>query len=208
VNPTAPPRRGVYDAHRTAALAGIPYSTLQYWAREGIVVPSISPDRVRLWSWSDLLKLRAVTWLRKQQHVSMPRVVELLGEIDELGLGAVPLQRLVLVSRQHQVFVKTQGSVMRVHEGHQLGIEWMLDLIAPYDSGPDLISPRPHLSIIPGKLTGQPHVVDTRISSLNLYSLHQSGYDDEQIRRFFPEVSAAALLDAIDLENSLDRLAA
>ena len=96
--PTIAHLRGVYGGRRAAALAGMPYSTLHYWAREGVVVPSISPERVRLWSWSDLLKLRAVKWLRENRQVGMSRVRDLLSEIDALGLAQEPMQRVVLVS--------------------------------------------------------------------------------------------------------------
>jgi hypothetical protein len=41
--------RGVYDADRAAALAGVPKSTLHYWARKGYYLPSIAPEpRTRL----------------------------------------------------------------------------------------------------------------------------------------------------------------
>lgn len=200
----APPFRGVYDGHRTAALAGAPYSTLHSWAREGIVVPSISPDRVRLWSWTDLLKLRAVTWLRKQGHVGMPRVRALLDEIERAGLSGVPLQRLVLVSSRGEVYLRLEDKVVRVDESHQMGAEELLDLVAPFDQGPHLLHPRPHLRIVPGKLSGQPHVQDTRIGSPHIYSLHRSGYANADIAALYPGLVEAAVRDAIDLEASLD----
>lgn len=63
------PGRGVYDAARAAALAGVPKTTLHYWARTGLYPPSISPGpRVRLWSWADLLALRAIDWLRRKER--------------------------------------------------------------------------------------------------------------------------------------------
>ncbi len=49
---------GCYDARRTAALSGVPRSTVYDWARKGIVVPSISPEREKLWSYADLMALR------------------------------------------------------------------------------------------------------------------------------------------------------
>jgi uncharacterized protein (DUF433 family)/DNA-binding transcriptional MerR regulator len=203
-----PLRRGVYDGHRTAALAGVPYSTLHYWAREGIVVPSISPERVRLWSWTDLLKLRAVTWLRKEQHIGMQRVTQLLDEIDELELEDEPLQHVVLVSRNRDLYLRVGDQVQRVDDGHQVGVPDMLDLIAPFDRGPDLIRPRPHLRIIPGKLSGEPHVRDTRIPSYSIYALHRSGYSGDAILSLYPGLEGPEVEEAIDLERSLDRRAA
>ena len=56
--------RGIYEAERAAALAGVPVRTLHHWATTGLLRPSISPDRVRLWSWADLLALRMIDRLR------------------------------------------------------------------------------------------------------------------------------------------------
>jgi hypothetical protein len=56
-----------YTADRAAALAGVPQSTLHYWAREGILTPSVSSERVKLWSFADLMALRAVEWLRRKK---------------------------------------------------------------------------------------------------------------------------------------------
>ncbi len=60
--------RGAYTAERAAALSGVPKSTVHYWARQGILVPSVSPVRVRLWSYSDLLALRTIYWLRQTKQ--------------------------------------------------------------------------------------------------------------------------------------------
>lgn len=46
----------------------MPKSTVHYWARQGILVPSVSPVRVRLWSYGDLLALRTIYWLRQTKH--------------------------------------------------------------------------------------------------------------------------------------------
>jgi len=51
---------GAYEARRGGVLAGVALSTVYDWARKGIVVPSISPSREKLWSYGELLKLRLV----------------------------------------------------------------------------------------------------------------------------------------------------
>jgi DNA-binding transcriptional MerR regulator len=56
--------RGAYPADRAAALSGVPKATIYYWARNEVLSPSVSPTRVRLWSYSDLLGLRTIAWLR------------------------------------------------------------------------------------------------------------------------------------------------
>ena len=56
-----------YTADRAAALAGVPLSTLHYWSRSGIWVPSVSSVKVKRWSYSDLLALRLIDWLRRDK---------------------------------------------------------------------------------------------------------------------------------------------
>jgi hypothetical protein len=55
---------GCYEAGRVAALSGVPKTTVYWWARQGIVVPSVSSVREKLWSYSALMALRVVSWLR------------------------------------------------------------------------------------------------------------------------------------------------
>ena len=202
--------RGVYDASRAAALSGVPQSTLHYWASTDLYRPSISPHpRVRLWSWADLLSLRAIDWLRRvkgdgqPQKTSMHRIRQALQELDKQGLPRERLRQLILVSPGGELFLKDDERVMRATPGLQAGWPDMLDLVAPYHNGPDLLEPRPLLRIIPGKLQGEPHLLDTRIASATIYTLHNSGYGAEQIRAMYPEAAPHALRQAIDLEQSL-----
>ena len=204
--------RGVYDAPRAAALSGVPQSTLHYWARTDLYRPSISPHpRVRLWSWADLLALRAIDWLRRvkghdqPRKTSMQRIRQALRELDRQGLPRERLQQLVLVSQGGELFLKDDGSVVRAIPGLQAGWPEMLDLVlvARYRTGPNLLEPRSLLRIIPGKLHGEPHLLGTRITSATVYTLHENGYGTEQIRAMYPEASSHALRQAIDLEQSL-----
>src|SRR5262245_13790019 len=57
--------RTAYVADRAAALAGVPKSTVHYWARTKLLVPSVSAERTKLWSYEDLMKLRTIEWLRR-----------------------------------------------------------------------------------------------------------------------------------------------
>jgi DNA-binding transcriptional MerR regulator/uncharacterized protein (DUF433 family) len=206
------PSRGVYDAPRAAALAGVPESTLHYWARKGIYRPSISPEpRVWRWSWSDLLTLRVIDWLRRDKGIDDPPRVSIhriRQALDELGLRGKPAERL------HEVIVVSQGGhlfldfpdegTVRAVRGQQGAFRDMLRLVRPYRRGPDLLTPRPLLRIIPGKLHGEPHLLSTRIPAAAVYSLLQSGYTLEQIRSFYSEASPEAVAEAIDLDQSLE----
>jgi uncharacterized protein (DUF433 family) len=70
------------------------------------------------------------------------------------------------------------------------------------------LRPGPRLRIIPGKLSGEPHIEDTRISTPAIYELHESGYSHGRIQSFYPEVSRDDIQQAIGLEQRLRRHAA
>jgi uncharacterized protein (DUF433 family)/DNA-binding transcriptional MerR regulator len=205
----------VYTARRAAALAGVPVSTLHYWARTGIYVPSISPaPRVRLWSWADLLALRAIDFFHRAKDpgepkkVSIRRIREALSEIERRGLSREELSRLVALSRGGELFIRVGDEAVRADASAQSAMPDMLALVRPYGWGPDLLEPRPRLRIIPGKLHGEPHLLDTRIPSATIYALRTSGYTVEQILDFYPEARVDAVEEAIDLEDSLATRAA
>lgn len=197
--------RGVYDGHRAAALSGVPYSTVQYWAREGPVLPSISPERVRYWSWLDLVKLRGVYWLRQHHRVPMSKVRAALEEIDRVGLGDRALDSGILfVSWSGEVFLKpSTGVVYHAAAGRQGADPDVLDLVEAFETGPHLTRPREHLRIVPGKLTGEPHVEGTRVSTLTLYALHRAGYERGFVQEQYPGVPGVAIDEAIELEAAL-----
>ena len=75
--------RGFY-AGEAAHIAGIPYSTLDHWARTGFITPSISEargaGRGRLYSFKDLVALRVARELRNKgvSIRSLRQVVRLL----------------------------------------------------------------------------------------------------------------------------------
>ncbi len=75
----------------------------------------------------------------------------------------------------------------------------------PYNDAPHLLEPRPLLRIRPGKLHGEPHVVETRIPTATLYELHHLGYGDDAIHGMYPAASLEAVRQAIELERSLLR---
>ncbi|HVL98668.1 MAG TPA: DUF433 domain-containing protein [Egibacteraceae bacterium] len=201
---------GHYEAERAAALAGVPRSTLYYWARTDLIVPSISPHREKLWSYRDLLTLRLVRWLRlpkddlgvaattmSEVREVMDTVGERLWSIDERG-REVPT---ILVGRDGTVFLGERplstlgGQVVLEHD--------QLDLFAPFDRGVDLRVPRPRLRIVPGKVAGEPHLVGSRLTTRTVAGLAVRGLSVAQIAVLYPHEEPEALAEAVELERSL-----
>jgi uncharacterized protein (DUF433 family) len=205
------PGRGAYDANRAAALAGVPKSTLHYWARKGIYVPSIAPGpRSRLWSWADLLALRAIDWLRRAKGPNQPaatsirKIRQAITELSALGFTPEVFSELVRVSMTGDLFFAFGEEVgARARPGRQGAWDSLLRFVRPYRAAPDLLEPGPLLRIIPGKLHGEPHLANTRIGSATIYVLHELGYTMDHIQAMYPEASKAALQSAIDFEHDL-----
>jgi uncharacterized protein (DUF433 family) len=207
---------GAYTADRAAALSGVPKSTLHWWARNDVLVPSVSATKIMRWSYADLMGLRVIYWLRQRKttelgvevsRTSMPAVRRALKELRKLELS--PFEdggATILVDAKGTVHVKRGTSVHDL--GGQTVSEPFLDLIAPFTTlegtrGPDLISPRAELRIVPGKLSGSPHIVHTRLETRALAALASDGYDVATIHRLYPYVSRPQIEQAIDLEDQL-----
>lgn len=208
---------GCYEAPRAAALSGVPVSTVYNWARRAVVVPSVSPSRQKLWSYADLMALRIVYWLRhpksgqvKEVPASpMPQVREALEEIEQRDLD-------IWAENEWQ-----QGSPLRVDLGGRVYLDdgWAagtsgqkafietLDLLAPFEignkNGPDLLRPRSRLRIIPGKVSGEPHLNGSRITTRAVAALHKSVGSAEGVATFYPELDIEEINQAIELERSL-----
>ena len=75
------------------------------------------------------------------------------------------------------------------------------------DQHPDYPPPthraRPNLRIVPGKLSGSPHIVSTRIETIAISALRDRGLDNERIHQLYPVVAPMAIAEAIDLERQL-----
>jgi len=65
--------------------------TLYYWAKHGILDPSVSNIKPRLWSYNDVLALRLIDWLRSDKEetpfprASMQQIRQLLSSVQDLG---------------------------------------------------------------------------------------------------------------------------
>jgi uncharacterized protein (DUF433 family) len=206
---------GCYPAKRAAALSGVPVSTMYDWARKEIVTPSVSDQREMLWSYADLMALRIVAWLRSTKdggqvrRTPMPQVRAAFSELSKSNIDLWDDSRqppgALFVQRSGAIVVRTGDEAMSLN-GQGMIID-TLDLLGPFGLGdaigPDLRRPRPLLRIVPGKCSGEPHVQETRLTSLTLAALFDRGYDLDGVAALYPEEPREALLQARDLEQNL-----
>lgn len=210
--------RGAYSADRAAALSGVPKSTVHYWARKEILVPSVSAERIRLWSYSDLLALRVIAWLRATKTApdgqaiaptTMTAVRTGLRELAniDLALWTEEGSPNIAVDRGGRIVLNATPSPEHP-DGQAVLDADALDLLRPLAigrlvRGPDLVTPRPRLRIVPGKLAGAPHVHRTRIETEALAALRRRGMTVGKITALYPAIDIADVEDALDLECEL-----
>jgi uncharacterized protein (DUF433 family) len=209
---------GVYTAERTAALSGVPKSTIHYWARHGVLTPSVSAEKVKLWSYADLMALRVIDWLRSQKATKEGHLIP-RSKMRAVRAALAALRRedlpiwdggssALVVNAEGKVYIEAREGLTSV--AGEFAHRDLLLPIAPFtlherSAGPDLMHPRPTLRIIPGKLGGSPHVVDTRIETRALSSLHDSGMSIERIAALYPNLQRTEIEEAVDLEEQLKR---
>jgi uncharacterized protein (DUF433 family) len=211
--------RGAYPADRAAALSGVPRSTVHDWARKDVLVPSVSAERIKLWSYADLMGLRLVYWLRHPKRMAdgpevppapMSEVRKALAMLRtvEPKLWALETPSVIAVDQAGRIVLEPK--LWAMHVGGQMLAADMLDLVSPFETpegsrGPDLVRPRPNLRIVPGKLGGEPHVARSRLETRALAALARRGMGTSNIARLYPTVSEEAIAEAIDLERQLER---
>jgi uncharacterized protein (DUF433 family) len=207
---------GAYSADRASALSGVPRSTIHYWARTELLIPSVSIEKVKLWSYPDLMGLRTIYWLRQHKTddagakvlpTSMRAIRRALSQLGAVGEPIWhPDQASIWVAADGEIHVR--GPTGPETLTGQTLVPDALNLIAPFPTreglrGPDLARPRPRLRIAPGRLSGSPHVVHTRLETSALYALDRDGLGVEAILSLYPYLAKEQLAEALDLERQL-----
>jgi uncharacterized protein (DUF433 family) len=204
-----------YEPKLAAALSGATLRQLSHWRRGigergAVLVPELSASRPILYSFRDVVALR--TCVRLRQEASLQRIRRALNTLRE-GLDErehLSAYRLVaggdtiyLADPDHAVdLVRSKGNLVIVE---------MVDVLAPFYRGgrriPDLLEPRPHVSIDPAVRGGEPVVGGTRIPASEVAALLRDGVQPAQIGDYYPGVTPEAALDAADFVDYVDSYA-
>lgn len=203
--------RGRYSAERAAQLSAVPARTLHDWATSGTLIPDWMGGRPRGWSYRDIVYVRLLAWLRSkgmERERASDRVTKVRGLLSDDAIDPE---------------VRSDGSIFLLGDedfdrftGQQAfdGMAPLLDifiLMEPIEGisraelwGPSLLRPSTHTYISPWVLHGEPCVTGSRIPSSGLYALRmERGLADDQIQALYPQLSASAVGDAIELETRL-----
>ncbi len=106
-----------FTARQVVKVTGLPYSTLNLWAKTGLVQPSVSPAKgtgtERVYSFSDLVALKVAFELRKSGVTtsSLKKVIEFLRQQSHMRK---PLSETRLVVTGRDVAIVERGELVSV----------------------------------------------------------------------------------------------
>jgi DNA-binding transcriptional MerR regulator len=104
-----------FTARQVVQLTGVPYSTLNLWAKNGLVQPSVAPGTgtgtERIYNFSDLVALKVAFKLRKSgiSTSSLKKVVKFLREDEQME---TPLSEARLVVTGRDVAIIREGDLV------------------------------------------------------------------------------------------------
>lgn len=124
-----------FGAGKTSRLTGVPYRTLDFWAKSNFVSPSIESaagkGTARAYSFRDLVALRVAKRLR-DAGVSLQSLRKAVAYVQHRGGLASPSEALsstFLVWDGHDVFEKSGAEIISMLENPgQMAFAWIVDL--------------------------------------------------------------------------------
>jgi uncharacterized protein (DUF433 family)/DNA-binding transcriptional MerR regulator len=204
-----------YEPRVAAALSGATLRQLAHWRRStdkrpAVLVPEISSSRPILYSFQDVVALRACVHLREEASLQKIRraLDTLRDDLDEQKhLSSYRLvadhDTIYLADADHAVDLVNRAGNVVIHE--------MVDVLEPFYRGgrhiPALLKPREHLGVDPTIRGGEPTIEGTRIPAADVAALIRDGVAPGRIDEFYPGVTAAAALDAVDFADYVDSYA-
>jgi uncharacterized protein (DUF433 family) len=198
----------------TAALSGATLSQLKYWRRADrpLLVPEYSARRPVLYSYFDLLAARVVSYLREQR--SLQKIRAAVENLRGLGMTEhLAKYDLVPQGRQGVAVVERNGHTgleLVEKPGQHTFIVSLRAVIGPFETEwtrvPPLEHPRRRLDVNPAVRGGYPVVSGTRLDYDLIAGLVQDGVPPDEIKKYYPSVSAAAARDAASFAESVNQV--
>ncbi len=204
-----------YETRLAAALSGATVRQLEHWradspSRPAILIPEVSSTRPLLYSFRDIVALRACVKLRSES--SLQKIRRALDAL-RVDLGEIEhLSHYTLVSDGSSIYmVEGDAATDLVRQRANTVIGGLIEVIAPFYSDgrrvPDLLRPRANLRVDPAVRGGEPVIKDTRIPFADVAALVRDGVRPDQIVDYYPVVSAVAATDASDFADYVDSYA-
>ncbi len=201
-----------YTAQMAAALSGATRRQLSHWRRDAgagaVLVPEISVESPRvLYSFRDLLALRVCVFLR--QDVSLQKIRKAINNLRDLGESAHLSQYTIVSDGDTVLLVEGGEATDLVRKPGQRVLVVLRDVFEPFAVRegvvvPRLFRPRERLEVDPQTRGGVPVVSGTRVPYDLVAGLVRDGVAPENIKDYYPAVSAEAARDAADFALYMD----
>lgn len=202
-----------------SALSGATPRQLSYWrkptrAAPPLLVPAAKRSGRYLYSWADVVALRALVYLRQEK--SLHKIRGAVARLRELHAGEWEhLSRYQLVRTGNSILVKTpEGEILDLERSPGAILDEVLleDVLAPFSTAegyevPSLSRPRPHLAVDPNVLSGYPVIAGSRVPFDAVAGLAEDGAKAADVVAIYPSVNPAAVADARSFARQVALLA-
>jgi uncharacterized protein (DUF433 family) len=210
--PDVPKPIGYYTAVEVARLAGVTPRRIGRWAREGIILPSVS-RRPNIYSYADAGEAILAHYLVRggKKPGEIKQIVNLLrDEYGQWPLATAPLSHdgsLVVVKDPHRgVYVSVDRPKHDVIGGTLLNLKAIREALGR-GGWVTIDHPRDHIEVDPDRHSGTPVVRGRRIPTSLVASLAETP-DGRKLLREDYELTDEEIDDAVGYERDLAELAA
>ncbi|WP_237535248.1 DUF433 domain-containing protein [Streptomyces sp. SID3343] len=200
-----------YSTRMAAALSGATAGQIRHWRYDTshgpVLVPELASRPRALYSFRDVLALRAVVYLRRE--VSLQKVRTALGTLRGFG----ELEHLSSYSLATEgdtiVLVTERGGIDLVKKPGQVLLATMAEILEPFSTRPGVVvprlfQPRRHLTVDPRTQGGVPVIAGTRVPYDVVAELVEDGITPDRVADYYPAVGPEAARDAVDFALYVD----
>ncbi|GAA3922956.1 DUF433 domain-containing protein [Microbacterium invictum] len=197
-----------FNVALTSVLSGASVRQLGHWRKTELLVPEVnSASRPILYSFRDILALRAVVKLRQDQ--SLQKIRKAFATLPHLDLTEHPAQYALVNEGSTIALVRDDGSEIDLvtRPGHAILVT-LPDIMNSFETHRgavvDLRRPREHLRVREQWLGGWPTIEGTRVPYDTIAELLSDGtIEPSDVGHYYPGVTAAAARDALDFARSV-----
>ena len=200
-----------YDTYMASYLSGATVDQLSHWARKKILVPEVNDHRPLLYSFRDIVALRAVAKLRA--FTSLQRISKALKTLkDQDFTDHLSAYRFGFDGRSIKLWTDDELLDIDKNPG-QFEMYTFEDIYKPFENFnhrlvPALLEPSPGITVNPSIMGGTPTVNGTRTSFDTLLNFTEDIESDEELEDVFPFLTMEDVKNARSFKTSLDELVA
>ena len=204
-----------FSEEHVMRLTGLSQSQLRYWDKTEFFAPSYSKQRGpygRVYSFHDVVGLRALAVLRKEHKVSLQHLRKVAERLSHLGDALWAETTLYVLNREVQFHEPETGRVRGILSGQYVTIP-LIGIMNDVSKRAETLKGRQSDRV--GKIERNRHVAHnawviagTRIPTRAIKSFRDAGYSIAQIKREYPTLTTEDIRAALDHEEKASSSAA